>query len=103
MKQGRLTPSGRKWPQKMSPPAWTLRGAGPGIGENILSASSNTADKYLSFWTLSRLISFSDANADRTSVASLLMASGLVHRRYVAPANAVAVVSEPAIISKLAF
>lgn len=48
-------------------------------------------------------ISASVLNADRTSSVSLRRASGLVVSRYVTPESKVAVVSDPAMISRLAF
>lgn len=57
---------------------------------------------YLSFCTLNSVISSSEEKADRTSSVSLARTSGLEHRRCVAPDNAVAVVSEPAMINKTA-
>lgn len=93
-----LTPAGRNVSQIISPPSCTTRGCAPGAGGNSLSVSSRTANIYLSFCTLSSVISCSEEKADRTSSVSLDRTSGLAPRRYVAPESAVAVVSEPAIM-----
>lgn len=98
-----LTPSGTYRSRIISPPLAITRGWPPGAGGYNRKASSSTASMYDKCCTLSKSISSSDENAERTSAVSFASGSGFCDRKYVAADKAVAVVSDPALINVLAW